>query len=586
MCLNWKLYSAKETHWCVYLFLCFLCGRVLLLCSLYFFDTPYGGNVVNDWTSVFPYAFALDIGIFALFSAILALFKSPKFSGIFLLLYMLCIGMDDECKRWMDSRLYLKFLRIFLDNNTTDFSLVSKIFMDGFWHFILTISIALGTFIFYAHLKKSNKHLLQGIGILAVIAAMGLSNILWFYKNSHIWLHTQPIALVYLDETLYEVINNEKPDNYEAGIIALGGNPQEKYPFWQAYNDDSAYTAFKKIPLEEKPDIFILVIESLRGWKTNIKNTATCANIPNLCNFSSEAMFFPEAHSGGFPSLEGLVGIQMGIWSHPTKTTIRMRKEMYTLSLPDILGQAGYYNVVFTPVDIIFRDMMSFFQNSFDHIEGSPKSNDDILLANKFNDYLSKANRDKPLYITWISVTTHIPFETPDGKKSYDNALHYADSAIGLVLNSVKKYRRNKLILIVTGDHSYPEGLGGEEFQEFSRIYENHNLSKFTHIPLWIQSPSSQNGYINEKIISQLDIAPTILNELGLLVSNYFPGHNIFSNSAFPVFAFINKQADVYNYEKFPQAAEDAMKAWAWILDNNKLMPPRIIYRPHTQITN
>jgi len=549
---------AKEVHWSVYLFLCFLCGRLLLLCSLYFLNTPYGNKIENDWTIFFLHTIILDIGIFALFSAILALFKSPKISGIFLLFYTLFIGVDDECKRWLDSRLYLKLLPISFDT-TTDFSLAGKIFMEGFWHFTLTILIVLGTFIFYACLKKSNKHLLPAMVILIAIAATGLSYKWCFNPNTYVWKHIQPIAFVYLDEILYNFKNSEKPDNYEAGIIALGGNPKAEYPFWQECNDDSAYAEFKKMPLEEKPDIFILVIESLRGWKTNTKDSTVCANIPNLCSFSNEATYFSEAHSVSFPSIEGLIGIQMGIWSHPTKAAVRMRKSMSTLSLPDILGKAGYYNVVFTPVDIVFGDMNSFFKNSFDSAEYNPKNNNDVLLADNFNDYLSKASRDKPLYITWMSMTTHIPFQTPDGKKDYDNALHYADSAIGLVLDCVKKYRRNKAILIITGDHSFPD---------------NQNFKypgKFTHIPLWIQSPNSQNGYVNNKIISQLDIAPTILNEIGFSVSNHFPGHNVFSDSAFPVFIFKDGRASVYNYDE--KVAEDAMKAWAWVLDNDRLMP-------------
>jgi arylsulfatase A-like enzyme len=74
-----------------------------------------------------------------------------------------------------------------------------------------------------------------------------------------------------------------------------------------------------------------------------------------------------------------------------------------------------------------------------------------------------------------------------------------------------------------------------------------------------------------DKIVSQVDIAPTILDELGLSVSNCFSGHNLFSDSVYPVFAFRDWECASYNYEQ--QKCEKAMKSWAWILDKNKLAP-------------
>jgi arylsulfatase A-like enzyme len=383
----------------------------------------------------------------------------------------------------------------------------------------------------------------------------------WFNPSKNRWRRIKPIALVYVDE----IYNKSKSQLYENGISVLGGKAQAEYPFYQAQNDDSSYAAFRKIPLENKPDIIILVIESLRGWETDIRNSEVCAKIPNLCKFSREAVFFPEAHSVGFPTTEGHIGIQMGLWSHPAKALITHYNILNAISLPEILGKAGYQRAIFTAAEPSFDNMLATFRDWFDYYEYNPENNDDVSIANTFTEYLSKVNRDKPLYITWFSYTTHVPFVLPDGRKGYEEALHYADSAIGMVLDAVEKYRRNETIIVITGDHSYPKAT--LDAGNLSGIH-----SGYTHIPLFIKTPNSQGGSVIDKIVSQVDIAPTILSELGLSVSNSFPGHNLFFDSSYPVLAFRYWDCAIYNYE--PQECEKAMKSWAWILDNNKLMPP------------
>jgi len=552
----------RKLHWSVYLFICFCIGRLLLLCSLYFLNTPYGDKFVDNWTRFLPHTLVCDIGVFALFCLVFKLLKLPRVSGIFLLFYMLVIGADGECSRWISSRLYLHFLLVYININT-DFSIISKIFMDGFWHFCLTIFIVLATSIFYMFIRKygSAKYSRATIAAFVIISIAGISSKWWFAPSKNRWIRIAPIVFVYANE----INESGKSELDSSGISLLGGNPNAEYPFWHIQNDDSSYAAFKDKPLASKPDIIILVIESLRGWETDVRDSAICARVPNMCKFSSEAAFFPETHSVGFPSTEGFIGIQMGLWSHPAKTLIYTHYNILRATpLSKILEKAGYWRAIFTASEPSFDNLQAPFRDWFDYYEYNPKNNEDVPLADSFTEYLSKINRDKPLYITWMSTTTHFPFAVPGGKKDYKEALHYADSAIGIVLNALKKYRRNETITIIVGDHS-----SLKTSQNDSNSGSIH--SGYTHIPLFIQTPSRHSGKVMDKIVSQVDIAPTILSELGLSVSNCFTGHNLFSDSVYPVFAFRNWDCAIYNSE---QDCEKAMKSWASILDNNKLMPP------------
>jgi len=555
--------SLKKLHWSVYLFICFCIGRLLLLCSLYFLNNPYGGKFVDNWTRFFPHTIILDIGVFAVFCLIFKLLKLPRISGIFLLFYMFVIGVDGECVRWISSRLYLSFLQVYI-NTSTDFSIISKIFMDGFWHFCITISIVLGTFVFYMFIRKysSSKFSYTTIAAFVIISIVGITSKDWFAPSKNRWIRIAPLVFVYANE----INDRGKAQFHESGISLLGGNPQAEYPFWHIQNDDSSYAAFKKMPLENKPDIVILVIESLRGLETDVRDSTICARVPNMCKFSKQGVFFPTVHSVGFPSTEGFIGIQMGLWSHPAKTLIYTHYNILRATpLPKILEKAGYWRAIFTASEPSFDNLQAPFRDWFDYYEYNPKNNEDVPLADSFVAYLSKINRDKPLYITWMSTTTHPPFAVPNGKKGFEEAQHYADSAIGIVLSALEKYRRNETITIIVGDHSYLK-----PSQNDSNSGNIH--SGYTHVPLFIKTPGKQGGEIMDKIVSQVDIAPTILNELGLSVSNCFPGHNLFSDSIYPVFAFRYWDCAIYNYES--HECEKAMRSWAWILDNNKLVPP------------
>jgi hypothetical protein len=529
---------------------------------LYFLNSPYGDNHVTNWTRFFPHTIVWDMGLFALFSLFFKLLNLPRITGFFLLFYMFIMGADDECARWINSRLYLSFLQVYI-NARTDFSIISKIFIDGLWHFCITISIVIATFIFYIFVKKrgSCKFSYITIIVFVVISIAGMTSKYWFALSQVRWRKITPIILVYAEEIFFDD-DKEKSQISENGISILGGNPQAEYPFLQKQDDDSSYAAFQKMPLEEKPDIFILVIESLRGWKTDVRDSTVCTRIPNLCKFFSKATFFPEAHSVGFPSAVGHIGIQMGLWNHPGKALVMHYKILNAISLPEILGKAGYWRTAFTSSDPSFDNILSTLRDWFDYHEYyNPDNKQDVALADRFAEYLSKIDIDKPLYITWMSSASHVPFVVPNGKKGYDEALHYADSAIGIVLDAIENYRRNETIVIITGDHSYPEA---------TNIKGIH--SGYTHMPLFIQTPNTQNSSVMNKIVSQVDIAPTILDELNLSVSNSFPGHNLFSDSSYPIIAFRSWECAIYNYES--QECEEAMKSWAWILDNNKLMPP------------
>ncbi|MCL2282760.1 MAG: sulfatase-like hydrolase/transferase [Fibromonadales bacterium] len=558
------------------LFLSFLFGRALLLCSLYFFDSPYGGSFVENWTRFLPHSIVADIGVFAVASLFFSVVRAPKIAGCFLAFYMFLMGADDECMRWMGSRLSFSFVSVYVLNLNTDFSLVGKIFIGGIWHFCITIAIIASSVAVYICLlrKGGSKPVRQKIILLivfAMLAVAGLSSKYWFAPSKMRWQRIQPIAGHWITEFQYAFSEKEKPNDYELAVEFLGGNPSEKYPFWHKADDSAAYLAFSKRP--QKPDIIILNIETFRGSYADIRDSATCGNLPNLCLFSKNSLFFPEAHSVGYPSIEGLAGIQMGIYSHSKKAILSSRKLLNTISLPEILKNAGYYNVVFTASEPSFDNLWPHFRDWFDHAEYNPENNEDVPLANRIAQWLKEAPKDKPLYLNYMSTTSHAPFTLPKNSgyanpenpsERYKLALRYADSAIGILLKAIDSTGRNSIVVIV-GDHAYPENSNDDALGSVHKGY--------THIPLWISASNLPKDSVDLRIVSQAAIAPTLLDILGLNVSNHFVCRSLLKNASYPVFTFRNDNYFIYNSNASDAKAQSAMKAWNYILEKNLLRP-------------
>ena len=81
-------------------------------------------------------------------------------------------------------------------------------------------------------------------------------------------------------------------------------------------------------------------------------------------------------------------------------------------------------------------------------------------------------------------------------------------------------------IVIITGDHSFPNGEHGV-YANYSSIYEE--IFKTPFLLLWPGHFRPER--MSDVPHSQLDIAPTILDLLGLKLRNHFAGDSIFDRS-------------------------------------------------------
>jgi len=192
--------------------------------------------------------------------------------------------------------------------------------------------------------------------------------------------------------------------------------------------------------------------------------------------------------------------------------------------------------------------------------------NDDSFLIKKTNELPQWDS--KPVSIQYHLMSTHVlglhhkaynqflPFRKYDAltneppniafTNNYDNGVLQMDAIIGSLLKSLKSkgYLENSLV-VITGDHG--DGLG--EHGKYS--HGNSVYDELLNIPLiFISYGSSQPIKFNVKnLISQIDIAPSILQELNIEVPATWSGIPIQSNKSHDLVHFqMNADFGVYDH--------------------------------------
>ncbi len=613
--------------------------RLLQLAQLYFCETPSGGAFVERPALGLVCAAVANLAAFALLGILFAAgmqLKGKVAMGICIAvsavtwIYLVICATNDQVMRWMGQHLTMSFLSTY-SVSRLDPTMTTNIIADGFWNFMLSVFLVVAAAVLFFFLLKKGSCIrpalpMTGIfvGVLAVLMIVG-GNAHHKFKPCRIrWQIIQPPYATLWDEYQYEREHSKKPERLEMGIAFLGGNPESEYPFYHPVeNEESLMAEFRQQPLDQKKDVILLSLESFRGWVGDFRIGQNCERMPNLCRLAKSGTTFPYTYSVGYPSTEGMIGLQLSIWSHPNKIFLSNLMNTRARALPEILGDAGYYRAVLTAAEPSFDNFMPWFEKWFDYAEYNPEVTTDIPLAERFREVYAAAPKDKPLFFEWINFVTHTPFNVPKSyaepaktsDERYAQAVAYLDSAIGIVLDAVKNGpRANNTVIVVTGDHSIANAKAQKKLGELGEANSTYTWTAF----YWAGAGIPADSLVLEPR-SHVDFAPTVLSLLGIKATNSFVGKDLFgeargktlsfrhadavaredSLAVFvqaknPSFTHARRQSQVVDWDTTETVggfiAEEkvnadisgvadsllaAMDSWIWILDKNLLMPER-----------
>jgi lipoteichoic acid synthase len=246
-------------------------------------------------------------------------------------------------------------------------------------------------------------------------------------------------------------------------------------------------------------------------------------------------------------------------------------------SLPEIIGNEGYYSAVFHANNKSFwnRDVMyenTGYDHFFDIDAYEVTEENSIGWGLKDKDFFSQSMKyletmQKPFYAKFITLTNHYPFELAEEDatiekydsnsktlNSYFQTARYMDESIEEFFTYLKEsglYEDS--IIVLMGDH-----YGISDFHKKAMsMYLDQEYTDYLHVqlqrvPFYIHIPG-QEGEVISEIAGQVDVKPTLLHLLGIDDSNDLSfGTNLFADERKPYIALRDGSfiSDEYVYTK------------------------------------
>ncbi len=290
-----------------------------------------------------------------------------------------------------------------------------------------------------------------------------------------------------------------------------------------------------------RPNIIFIVLES---FSTHLMETfGGEKNVtPYLDKYAKEGILFTHFYANSFRTDRGLVSIFSGYPGQPSTSIMKYPEKTENLpSIPRALKNAGYTPEYYYGGDADFTNMRSYLISSgiekiisetdFPLSERQAKwGAPDHVLFQRFLQDLKEEQKEPFLKIVQTS-SSHEPFEVPFHRLEHKvlNSFAYADSCVG---DFVERYRemplwKNTLIVMV------PDHLGA-----YPKPVENP-LDKHT-VPLILIGGAVKEPLVVDTYASQIDIAATLLAQLGLPHDEFIFSKNIFNPNA-PHFGYFTE---------------------------------------------
>ncbi len=267
-------------------------------------------------------------------------------------------------------------------------------------------------------------------------------------------------------------------------------------------------------------------------------------------------------------------------------------------SIVDVLNNAGYKTLAFHNYagdffnrKTAFTDLgfdQSYFETDYstDDLEMETKNNlriSDYDFFKQTLDYLEDA--EEPFFSFFITVSSHNPFDYyPESEevaafnqledklvKDLFNSFAFFDSSLKMFINQLdERGLKDNTLIIIYADH---ESLINRDEYSSGRDYNlTRNLKKPEHVPLFIIHPEIQNK-IDERAVSILDLAPTILDLLGKTeMPEEFFGRSIFDNQEYPIL-FLHEVPQLLFHDQLYLIGENKFEQVGYYKENQANSP-------------
>ena len=298
----------------------------------------------------------------------------------------------------------------------------------------------------------------------------------------------------------------------------------------------------------ENPNIILICIESFSA--DFLKKFGNMQNLtPNYENFANQGVFFTNMFATGTRTVRGMEALTLCVPPTPGNSIVRRPNNEQLFSIASILEKRNYDLKFIYGGDGYFDNMNAFFGGQgftiVDRNRGNPLPDNiktkriniedkDVTFENawgicdediykqslKMADLNAKSNQ---YFFQFIMTTSnHKPYTFPENKISMkqgsrESAIKYTDFALGeFIKNAKTKSWFSNTVFVIVADHC-ASSAGKWEINT-----EKH------HIPAVIFNSKSPKMEVR-KLVSQIDLMPTLFSLFNWNFENATFGKNIFS---------------------------------------------------------
>ncbi len=293
-----------------------------------------------------------------------------------------------------------------------------------------------------------------------------------------------------------------------------------------------------KILNTDTPNILLIIWESFTDKATHLSIKGEEVT-PYFNSLKKEGIYFNNVYASGDRTDKGIAAILSGYPALNKTSIIRTPNKAVKLpQLSNYFSRKGYTTSFYYGGEPEFANIKSYLlssgyqtlidKNFFKKKDQNSKwGAHDGVVANKLLKDI--ATKETPFFTTWLTLSSHEPFETPIAPAfkgsghtiQFLNSLRYTDDVLSMFIQKCKTmpWWDNTLVIIIA-DH-------GHHLPETADRIKNFKIPM-----LWLGGAVSQPGLVIKKIISQTDMAASLIYQTGGNASNYKYSKNIFDSTS------------------------------------------------------
>ena len=257
---------------------------------------------------------------------------------------------------------------------------------------------------------------------------------------------------------------------------------------------------------------------------------------PRLDALAKQGLLFSHAYATGTRTVRGLEALSLGTPPVPGQAIVRRPQNEHLATLGEVLGAQGFKPYFFYGGYGYFDNMNAYFGgNGYKVIDRTDMDKRTIVFENVwgvadevlFSQALSTLDEGRaqsnPFFAHIMTTSNHRPYTYPAGRIDIPSpggrlgAVKYTDFAIGDFIDRARAQPWFKdTLFIIVADH------GASVAGKTKLPLDGYR------IPLIFFAPDLLKPGVYEPLVSQLDLAPTIVELLGKKGADYFFGRCLF----------------------------------------------------------